>query len=104
MAGKPKSWKKVRDERRKENFVGRGEPLRIFTENMQADSPNYMVISITGEGGAGKSTLLARFAHIGTSPEYDARAIICDDKHASPVLAMGHIAQKLAEQGITEKE
>jgi hypothetical protein len=104
MAGKPQSWKKIRDERRKENFIGRGEPIRIFTENLGADSPDYMIISVTGEGGAGKSTLLARFASIGTSPEYDARVITCGDRQLSPILAMGYIGQKLAEQGLTQKE
>jgi energy-coupling factor transporter ATP-binding protein EcfA2 len=95
---------KIRDERRKENFVGRGEPIRIFTENLQSDSPDYMVISITGEGGVGKSTLLARFNSIAISPENNAIAIICDDNQTSPVLVMGHIAKKLAEKGITHKE
>jgi ABC-type cobalamin/Fe3+-siderophores transport system ATPase subunit len=104
MAGKTQSWKKIRDERRKENFIGRGEPIRIFTENLQSDSPDYMVISITGEGGVGKSTLLSRFASIATSPEHNAIVVICDDKQSSPILAMGHIAKKLAEKGIAHKE
>ena len=49
MAGKPQSWKKIRDGRREDNFVGRGEPINVFTKNLQSDPPDYMVISITGD-------------------------------------------------------
>jgi hypothetical protein len=104
MSGKPQSWKAVRDQRRKENFVGRGEQLRAFEENFAAEIPSYMVFAVTGEGGVGKSTLLAQYAVIASSPNINASVIICDDRHPSPTAAMGHIANELAKRDIRHKE
>ena len=78
---KQTSWKTVRNQRRKENFVGRGDEIRIFSENFNDETPNYMVFSITGEGGVGKSTLLSRFTAIATTDDANAIVITCDDYH-----------------------
>lgn len=104
MVNKSTSWKAIRDQRRKENFVGRGEPVRLFSENFSAETPEYMVISITGEGGVGKSTLLSRFESIASSNPFNATVIICDDKYLSPVSVMGFIAERLKTKGIAHKE
>lgn len=101
---KATSWKVIRDQKRKENFVGRGEPLRLFTENFSAEIPEFMVFSITGEGGVGKSTLLGRIEHIASADPHNATVVICDDKQTSPVLAMGFISEKLREKGVAHKE
>ena len=62
MPTKPQSWKKIRNQRRKENFVGRADQLRVFSDNyVRARCPNYMVFAVTGEGGVGKSTLLTQY-------------------------------------------
>ncbi len=104
MANKPTSWKVIRDQKRRENFVGRGEPLRLFTENFSTEIPEFMVFSITGEGGVGKSTLLGRIEYVVSADPYDALVVICDDKQTSPVLAMGFISEKLREKGFSHKE
>jgi tetratricopeptide (TPR) repeat protein len=101
---KATSWKVIRDQKRKENFVGRGEPIRLFTENFSTETPEFMVFSITGEGGVGKSTLLGRIEHIASADQHNALVVICDDKQTSPVLAMGFISEKLKEKGISHKE
>ena len=101
---KATSWKVIRDQKRKENFVGRGEPIRLFTENFLAEIPEFMVFSVTGEGGVGKSTLLGRIEHIASVEPHNAIVVICDDKQTSPVLAMGFISEKLNEKGISHKE
>ena len=67
MKSKP-SWKTVLDQRRKENFVGRQEQLRVFSDNFAGDVPDYMVFSVTGEGGVGKSRLLEQYESIALSP------------------------------------
>src|SRR5690349_21069086 len=103
MSSKLQSWKVIRDQRRKENFVGRAEQLRVFSENFAGDTPNYMVFAVTGEGGVGKSTLLKQYETIARSPANDANVIICDDRQASPVAAMGQIADELAKYGIEYK-
>lgn len=97
------SWKDIRDQRRKENFVGRGDEVRVFTENF-ADIPKFMIFAVTGEGGVGKSTLLDQFTTIATAPENKSTVIICDDKQTSPVAVMGHIASELAKLDTSHKE
>jgi len=104
MAKKARSWKKLSDQKRKENFVGRGETLRLFTENFSAETPEFMVLSVTGEGGVGKSTLLRRIEHLASADPQNATVIICDDKQTSPVMAMGFIAEKFKKDGISHKE
>jgi hypothetical protein len=99
-----KSWKEVRDQRRKENFVGRQEQLRVFSENFAGEVPNYMVFSVTGEGGVGKSTLLLQYANIAGSPDINAMVVTCNDKHTSPALAMGYIASELARHDFKHKD
>jgi predicted ATP-dependent serine protease len=98
------SWKDLRDQRRKENFVGRQEQLRVFSENFVGEVPNYMVFSVTGEGGVGKSTLLQQFANTATATNINAIIVTCDDKYLSPASAMGHIAGELAKLDIKHKD
>jgi tetratricopeptide (TPR) repeat protein len=103
MASK-KSWKEILDQRRKENFVGRHEQLRVFSDNFVGDEPAYLVYSVTGEGGVGKSTLLTQYEQLARSPSINAVVVTCDDEHLSPAAAMGYIAKKLAEYGFKHKE
>jgi tetratricopeptide (TPR) repeat protein len=103
MKSRP-SWKIVRDQRRKENFVGRQEQLRVFSENFVGEVPNYMVFSVTGEGGVGKSTLLQQYANIASSSDIKAMVVMCDDRHTSPASAMGFIASELARREIRYKD
>ncbi|MCK6559292.1 AAA family ATPase [candidate division KSB1 bacterium] len=98
------SWKKISEERRKENFVGRREQLRVFEENFASDVPNYMVFAVTGEGGVGKSTLLRQFEHIASSSSINALAIACNDRFPYPIAAMRHVAAELAKYDIQDKE
>ena len=95
---KPESRKEMRERRRRENFVGRGEQLRQFEENFQRHDP-IMAFSVTGEGGVGKSTLLKQFGNIAN--QQNAVFVVCDDTHTSPAYAMGHVAEKLAELKFT---
>jgi tetratricopeptide (TPR) repeat protein len=104
MSDKPQSWKAVRDQRRKENFVGRADQLRVFSDNFVGEVPNYMVFAVTGEGGVGKSTLLKQYEAIACSPSISAIVIICDDGQPSPVAAMGYIASELAKHDISHKD
>ncbi|HEX9869351.1 MAG TPA: ATP-binding protein, partial [Candidatus Tectomicrobia bacterium] len=98
------SWKTVRELRRQENFVGRQDQLRIFSENFVGDVPNYMVFSMTGEGGVGKSTLLQQYANIASSIESKAIVAMCDDRHTSAASVMGSIASQLAKREIRYKD
>jgi AAA ATPase domain len=104
MASEPRSWKEIRDQRRKENFVGRADQLRAFTDNFAGDEPNYMVFAVTGEGGVGKTTLLKQFEALASSPSINAICIRCDDRHASPATVMGYVADELAKSDISYKE
>ncbi|MGH9759807.1 MAG: hypothetical protein ACREAC_03080, partial [Blastocatellia bacterium] len=99
-----KSWKEVRDQRRKENFVGRAEHLRIFKDNFVSDGPEYMVFSVTGEGGVGKSALLGQFENIVGLSDPKALVVTCDDRYFSPVSVMSNIAETLANADIRHKE
>jgi tetratricopeptide (TPR) repeat protein len=98
------SWKTVLEQRRKENFVGRQEQLRVFSDNFAGDVPNYMVFSITGEGGVGKSTLLEQYESMALSPAVKAIVISCDDRYVLPASAMGIIAQELGQRNISSKD
>src|SRR5262245_37557023 len=100
----PQSWRTVRDRQGRESFVGRGEQLRVFEDNFSGDGPKFMIFAIVGEGGVGKSTLLRQCANIATAPEINAAVITSDDRHLTPVLAMGHVAEELAKQKISHKE
>ncbi|MFZ1599716.1 MAG: tetratricopeptide repeat protein, partial [Anaerolineae bacterium] len=102
MPTKPPSWRTVREQRRKENFVGRGEQLRVLTDNFAGDVPDHMVFVVTGEGGVGKSTLLLQYEAIARA--HNAIPIICDDRQSSPVTAMGHIVGELAKSDFSHKE
>jgi hypothetical protein len=104
MSNKPQSWKTVRDQRRKKNFVGRADQLHAFSDNFAGDVPNYMVFAVTGEGGVGKTMLLKRYESIARSPANNANVIICDDKQPSPVTAMGYIAGELTKYDIQHKD
>jgi Cdc6-like AAA superfamily ATPase len=104
MSSKPKSWKEIRDQRRKVNFVGRTEQLRVFSDNYVSDVPNYMVIAVTGEGGVGKTTLLKQFESIASAPNIAAITIRCDDRNTSPVAVMRFIAEELGKHEINHKE
>ena len=103
MPAKPQSWKKIIDQRRKENFVGRGDQLRVFSDNFVGDVPDCMVFAVTGEGGVGKSALLTQYEAIARSASINANVIICDDRHLSPASAMGYIAGELAKIGVVHK-
>ncbi len=103
MPKRPPSWKTITDQRRKENFVGRTEQIRVFQENFLGDIPTYMVFSITGEGGVGKSTLLKRFGQIAQADEINANVVICDDRQAAPVEVMGYVAEQLAKRGLEHR-
>ena len=53
MPTKPQSWKKIRNQRPEENFVGRrADQLRVFSDNYVDDVPKYMVFVVTGEDEA----------------------------------------------------
>jgi tetratricopeptide (TPR) repeat protein/energy-coupling factor transporter ATP-binding protein EcfA2 len=104
MTSKRQSWKKVIDERRKENFVGRGNYLDQFSQNFSSDIPSYLLFFVTGEGGVGKSTLLKQFESISIKSDIDAIVITCDDDESAPVNAMGYIAEQLAKFDISFKD
>ena len=101
---KAPSWKEIREQRRKENFVGRADQLREFSDNFVAEMPNYMVFAVTGEGDVGKSTLLKQFEVMAHSPAINAIVITCDDRYPTPVSVMGQIASELAEHDVSHKE
>ncbi len=93
MNHKPQSRKEARERRRKENFVGRGEQLRKFEENLLDEAP-LLILSVTGEGGVGKSTLLKQFENL--AHKRNAIVITCDDEYTSPAAVMGRVAEELA--------
>jgi len=99
MANTRKTWKQRREQQRRENFIGRREHLREFSDDFTSAEPQYMVFSVTGEGGVGKSTLLAQYANLAAAA--GALVVTCDDRHTTPAQAMGHIAAELAKLGIT---
>jgi len=104
MSSKAQSWKTIRDQRRKQSFIGRTEQLRAFSDNFVGDEPRYMIFAVTGEGGVGKSTLLKQLETIACSQGIGAAVITCDERQPSPVTAMGRIASELAKYGITHKD
>ncbi|MGH9753614.1 MAG: tetratricopeptide repeat protein [Blastocatellia bacterium] len=104
MKKERKSWKEILDKRRKENFIGRKEQLRVFSENFTHDTPEYLVFSVTGEGGVGKSTLLQQYVNIAGSTPNNAIVVTCNERHASPASAMGHIAAEMAKLEIRHKD
>lgn len=104
MTKRPKTWREIKKQRLEENFVGREEQLRIFEENFRSEIPQWMVLSVTGEGGVGKSTLLKRYTELAPSPEIASNVVQCTDRHLFPVEVMGAIAEQLARKGIARKE
>ncbi len=83
--------------------MGRTDPLRVFSENLDADEPSYMVFAVTGEGGVGKSALLKQYESIARSKNPPVRVVLCDDHHPSPAAVMGQVAAELAKEGIQLK-
>ncbi len=101
MAAKPKTWKDLRDQRRKAFFIGRSEHLRVFSDNFAGDDPNHLAFVVTGEGGVGKSTLLEQYANLARGQAINARVVPCDDQQRAPVEAMAHIARELAKHNVS---
>ncbi|MET0389078.1 MAG: tetratricopeptide repeat protein [Polyangiales bacterium] len=95
------TWRDVREQRQRQQLIGRALPLRVFRDNFVEPDvvPSYMVFSIVGEAGVGKSTLLDEYARIAGSPDIAAALITCDERHRTPVDVMGHIASELAKRG-----
>ena len=104
MHNTPRFWKAVSDKRREENFVVRGDEVRVFEEIFKGDTPQYLVFAVSGEGGVGKSTLLKRYRQLAESSPIHALVALCNERHPSPVTAMGHVASELARHGISHKE
>ncbi len=104
MPAKPKTIKELKEQRRKENFVGRTEQQQVFTENFAGDEPKWVVLSVTGEGGVGKSTLLKRYTQLAQGDEINANVVYCDDHQYTPVDAMAVIAEQLEKLGIESKK
>ena len=104
MPSKPKTIKELKEQRRRENFVGRTEQQQVFTENFAADEPKWVVLSVTGEGGVGKSTLLKRYTQLAQGDEIKANVVYCDDRQYTPVDAMAVIAEQLEKLGIESKK
>jgi len=104
MPSKPKTWKAIADQRRKENFVGRTEQQQIFQDNFTNDDPVWMILSVTGEGGVGKSTLLKRYTQFTQTSEINANVVICDDHQYTPVDVMAALSDQLAKLGIESKD
>jgi tetratricopeptide (TPR) repeat protein len=104
MTTKRPSWKEIIDKRRKDNFVGRGDYLHSFSENLSTDLPLFLLFFVTGEGGVGKSTLLRQFEAVATGPRIEGIVITCDDEQPSPVATMGRISELLANFDIRSKE
>ena len=98
------SWKEVIKERQKESFVGRSDYLKQFSDNFDSEIPTYLLFFVTGEGGVGKSTLLRQFENVAQKANINAIVITSDDEQSSPVTAMGHIAEKLANLNVRSKE
>ncbi|MCX7755823.1 MAG: AAA family ATPase, partial [Anaerolineales bacterium] len=90
--------------RREENFVGRAEQLKVFTENFASSEPAWMILAVTGEGGVGKSTLLERYARLAEETPINAHVVLCDDRYYTPVDVMGAVAEQLARVGIQSRE
>ena len=104
MQRKRPSWREIIDCRRRENFVGRADYLRLFSDNFSSDVPPFLLFSATGEGGVGKSTLLTQYENIATSQGIDAITVLLDDSQVSPVAVMGQVAEKLARLDIKHKD
>jgi tetratricopeptide (TPR) repeat protein len=104
MPAKPKTIKELKEQRRKENFVGRSEQQQVFLDNFTGDEVKWVVLSVTGEGGVGKSTLLTRYAQLAQGEDFNANVVKCDDRQYTPVDAMAAIAEQLAKVGIESKK
>jgi len=104
MPEKRQSRKQIIDQQRRENFVGRGDQLRAFLDNLCRDEPPILLFSVVGEGGVGKSTLLKQFETAAKHENIDAIFVTCNDEYLSPAAAMGHIAAELAKHDIKHKD
>ena len=98
----PSPFDKRKDARK--IFVGREDELEFFrTSILGADSPEYNLLSVSGEGGVGKSTLLAHFTGAARSIEYREKWVVAqaDERNAGPdpVKVMERLAEQLAEAG-----
>jgi len=100
MSEKRRSRKQIMDQQRRENFVGRGDALRAFLDNLCSDEPTFLLFSVVGEGGVGKSTLLKQFETAAKRKNIDAIFVTCNDEYLSPAAAMGRIAAELAKHDI----
>src|SRR5215211_2499170 len=104
MPPKPKTIKEIKEQRRRENFVGRAEQQQVFVDNFAGDEVEWVVLSVTGEGGVGKSTLLQRYTQLAQSADINANVVYCDDRQYTPVDAMAAIAEQLEKVGIESKK
>ena len=81
-------------------FVGRGEELTIFRENLARswdDDQRMILFNVWGQGGIGKSTLLARFRQLAT--EADAVTALTDEGETDIPSVMARFSEQLKEQG-----
>ncbi len=99
-----RTWTNKLNEVRKNNFVGRQDEQRYFSDNFVKAEPDNLLYAVTGEGGVGKSTLLLQYEQLASSPSINAIVIRCDDSHTSPAAAMAFIAEHLRKEGFGHKE
>lgn len=104
MPAKKTTWAQKKEINLERLFVGREDVVNTFVNDFLSESPEYMVISVVGEGGVGKSTLLKRFEAKAESPDYKAFVAICNSNQDSPIRIMDFISQQLSQNGITNRK
>src|SRR4051794_10980263 len=103
--GRPRStFQEVHRRRRAAAFVGRGDELSTFEDNLryEVDDPRRkFIFSIDGQGGMGKTTLLNRFRELAIRE----RSLTgwADEGQQDAIAVMKVWAQQLSAEGLNFK-
>lgn len=90
-------------------FVGRTNEINFFVQQiLKPVTPDYNIVSISGQGGVGKSTLLERFQKESQETEFKdfCLPVFVNERQITPVAIMEQFADQLEKAGhpLTEFE
>lgn len=96
------SIQQILQQRSRNVFVGRGDAVARFCQNLSADASKQFIFNVHGQGGVGKSSLIRRFRD-----EMDQRASVTayvNEDEVGVIDVMSRIAEQFREHGERLKE
>src|SRR5438552_10687995 len=96
------NWDDIIVEAEEGRFVGREKELELFRQEIQRETPRFLIFYISGQGGVGKSTLLGQYRTFARDTGF--LLADTDEMQRDVPSVLGRFAQQLIEQGVRLKQ